>query len=510
MNLYYYLILLKMSEETQYRLIRENEINNSSLNYYPHKFQTTISFKKYIEKYSNIESGSRHHDITHSLAGRIQEKRRGSKNLYFYTVMSDGVYLQYLVHKNEYVNKNYFDNINKLIHRGDIVGVTGFVGKSKHGELSVMVTNMTILTPCFKFIPKLNFGLKNYDVKGRKRYLDLIANPSTHNIFQTRAIVFRSIRKILDDLDFIEVNTPVLSNLAGGANANPFITYHNNLDQQMFLRIAPELFLKKLVVGGISRVYEIGPQFRNESITPKHNPEFMSLEFYMAFADYYDLMNICEMMLTDIVLKLHQTLIIPYKGTQIDFTPPFKRIDMMSELEKKIGIKFPKLLFTDDARDLIDGLCVRLNVECSPPRTMARLLDKLVEKYIEPDCVNPTFICNHPIIMSPLAKQHRDNSQLCERFELFVNGMELSNAYTELNNHQFQRQRFEQQQKDKNDGDQEAHPIDEGFIDALEYGLPPCGGFGLGIDRFIMLLTNNSSIKDVIPFPQTVDKKYCK
>lgn len=498
---------INIGEETEYRIQREKEIRESLLDYYPHTFQITMRFEEYINKYSHIDAGSHHPNLIESLAGRIQEKRRAGKHLFFYTVTSDGKYIQYLVHRQTYGNADEFDDINKLIHRGDIVGVTGIVGKSKNGELSIFSTHMVILTPCFKFMPKLNFGLKDAELRARKRYLNLIVNPSSHNIFTTRASVFRSIRKYLDNMGFIEVNTPILSSVAGGAIAKPFITHHNDLDQDMYMRIAPELFLKELVVGGITRVYEIGPQFRNESITPKHNPEFTSLEFYMAYIDYYCLMDMCESMITNIISSLHDTLKITYLDKTIDFSTPYRRIDMMDELKNKTGISFPTDLSTDDSLNFIDSECIRLDVECAHPRTMARLLDKLVETFIEPDCINPTFICNHPIIMSPLAKHHRDNNELCERFELFVNGMELANAYTELNNHVTQRERFLQQQSDKEMGDQEAHPLDDSFIDALEYGLPPCGGFGLGLDRFIMILTNNRTIKDVIPFPQLAIKK---
>ena len=285
----------------------------------------------------------------------------------------------------------------------------------------------------------------------------------------------------------------------------------------MYLRIAPELFLKQLVVGGLHRIYELGPQFRNETLDTTHNVEFTSLEFYMAFADYYDMIKMSEDLLSYIVYKIHNTFQITYlplnseKPLQIDFTPPYKKIDIMTELVIKTGTEFPKDLTTDESMVFLDKLCIDKNIECSEPRTTVRLLDKLISHYIEPDCINPTFLMNHPAIMSPLAKNHRDNPELTERFELFVGGMELMNSYTELNDPAVQLEKFKKQQIDKNKGDQEVPGPDETFIDALKYGLPPCAGAGLGVERFIMFLTNSNSIREVLTFPlyktKVVEKK---
>lgn len=502
-----------MEEEISYtatRIKHINDLQTQGLNVYPHKFQVTKTFSEYRSKYDHLETGSRHHEFTESLAGRVQEKRESGNKLVFYTVISDGLTIQFLSDKREYANEANFKHDNDLIHRGDIIGVTGFAGRSLKGELSIYVLTIRILSPCLKVLPKAAYGLKDPDIRARKRYFDLIANPDSRNVFVTRSKIFKELRKYLDDQGFIEVHTPVLSLAAGGAAAKPFKTYHNDLDQDMVLRIAPELFLKQLVVGGLNRVYEIGPQFRNEAIDPTHDPSFYSLEFYMAYADYNDLFKMCEDLFVQIVLAIHGTLKIKYQPLnkeerEIDFTPPYRRIDMMSELENRIGVVFPKDLSSDETRDMIDNLCKTLKVDCTNPRTTARLIDKLVGHYIEPECQNPTFIMNQPLVMSPLAKQHRSNSQLSERFELFVTGMELANAYTELNDPQVQRERFEAQLKAKNQGDDEAHGIDEGFMDALEYGLPPTGGFGLGIERLIMLLTNKNTIRDVIAFPSVTD-----
>lgn len=499
-----------LSEEESYKLEREKEIKqleDAGISAYPHKFQPTISFKEYIKKYSDVETGSRHHDKVECIAGRVQEMRSSGKRLFFFTVRSNGHWLQYLVDKREYEKPDDLKKFHNRFHRGDYIGVRGFVGKSLRGELSIYALEMILLAPCLKYMPKLVYGLKDPEMRARKRYLDLIANPDSSSVFITRAKITSEIRRYLDDRDFIEVNTPILSAQAGGASAKPFITHHNDLKQDMYMRVAPELYLKELVVGGMDRVYEIGPQFRNEGIDTTHQPEFYSLEYYMAYADYNDLMRMCEEMITRVVMMIHGNLLVEYQSLDqkdpvtIDFTTPYKMVDMMSELEKKTGITFPENLESDEAREIIDKICLNFGIECSAPRTTARLLDKLVAKYIEPECINPTYICNHPMVMSPLAKQHRNNPHLSERFELFVCGMELANAYTELNNPKVQKERFQYQQKDKNMGDVEAQVLDKTFIDALEYGLPPTGGFGMGMDRLIMLMTNKNTIRDVITFP---------
>ncbi len=478
-------------------------------NPYPHKFNVTMSFEEYINKYSHVETGSRHHELVECVAGRIQEKRNSGKKLFFYTVKFNGFTLQYLADIKEYENQDKFAEINDLIHRGDIVGVRGFVGKSLKGELSIYPLELVLLTPCYKAIQKEYIGVTNMDIRIRNRHLDMIVNPKTIQTFKTRSRVISELRKFLDSKNFIELQTPVLSDHAGGASAKPFVTHHNALDQKMYLRIATELHLKRLVIGGLERVYEIGPQFRNESIDSSHLPEFYSVEAYGAYLDYRDWMNWTEEFLFGLIMRIHGQPQIPYlpanKDTEliIDFTPPYRKIDIMTELTNRLEVNFPKDLSTEEARLFLDQLCKDNNVDCSPPRTASRLLDKLIGHYIEPQCVNPTFLMNHPLIMSPLAKQHRDFPHLTERFELFICGMELANSYTELNNHLTQIERFSYQAKERVQGDEEAQGIDESFVDALRYGLPPCGGFGLGIERLVMFMTNCNSIRDVIPFPAT-------
>lgn len=490
-------------EQKNYKEERLNSLTDA----YPHKFSITINFEDFINNYQNtIEPGERNKDICHRLAGRIREKRTSGKNLIFYRVDSNGHTVQFIMDKKEAVDANTFKTLNDKIHRGDIVGVTGFIGKSRRGELSLFGTEIQLLTPCLYMLPKQHFGLTDPEQRIRKRYLDMIVNPSVANVFRKRSMIFQTIRKFMESNNFVEVQTPILGNLAGGASAKPFITYHNDMKQEMYLRVAPELYLKQLVVGGMDRVFEIGPQFRNESCDKTHNPEFYSMEFYMAYADYYDLITMAERLLTSVISFVNSSMTVEYlpmnadTPLSIDFTSPYPRYDICEELSKE-GIEIPDDFFSQEAQEYLSRVCVERSIDCSEPRTTARLLDKLISHYIEPKCINPSFIINHPLIMSPLAKPHRENPQMSERFELFVGGVELANAYTELNIPSIQREMFEKQMDQKKAGDDEAQPIDETFIEALEYGLPPTGGFGLGIDRLVMFLTNCNSIREVIAFP---------
>lgn len=490
------------------RLEHIHNLKKVNINPYPHSYNITKTFDEYIKAYSNIETGTHIEDQFESLAGRCIEIRPAGK-LTFITSSSSTNFLQFMIKQDLLEDSADYKNIVSKIHRGDIVGVFGFVGKSKKGELSLFVKKIQILVPCLREIPKIHFGIKDEDLRIRKRYLDLISNPKSKLPFITKNKVIKFIRKYLDDRDFMEVQTPILCPLYGGANAKPFVTYYNDLKSNFFLRIAPELYLKQLIVGGFEKVYELGSQFRNESQDHTHNPEFISLELYSAYTDYNHMLKMGEEMISSLVkvvcgdykIKITLEESSGIKETEIDFTPPFKKIDMISELEKKTDCTFPTDFYTDEANKFLSDLCIRHKIDCGLPRTTARLIDKLVGHFIEPECINPTFVMNHPVIMSPLAKFHREKPHLTERFELFVNGFELCNAYTELNDPIIQRKTFEDQMNAKKQGDNEAQPIDETFINSLEIGLPPTGGFGLGIERLTMLLSNSNKISDVILFP---------
>ncbi|XP_067445231.1 lysine--tRNA ligase isoform X1 [Thunnus thynnus] len=506
-----------LDEETldpnQYFKIRTQaiqELKGTAEDPYPHKFKVDLSLTEFIEKYNNLQPGDQLTDVVVNVSGRVHAKRASGAKLLFYDMRGEGVKLQVMANSRNYKSEEAFVAINNKLRRGDIIGVRGNPGKTKKGELSIIPMEMTLLSPCLHMLPHLHFGLKDKETRFRQRYLDLIINDYVRQKFITRAKIITYLRRFLDEMGFLEIETPMMNIIPGGAVARPFVTYHNELDMNLYMRIAPELYHKMLVVGGMDRVYEIGRQFRNEGIDLTHNPEFTTCEFYMAYADYHDLMDITEKLLSGMVKNITGGYKVTYhpdgpegQAYEIDFTPPFRRVSMTHDLEKIMGVKFPPTdsYDSDETRKFFDDLCAQKGIECPPPRTTARLLDKLVGDFLEVTCINPTFICDHPQIMSPLAKWHRSQKGLTERFELFVMKKEVCNAYTELNDPIRQRELFEQQAQAKAEGDDEAMFIDETFCTALEYGLPPTAGWGMGIDRLTMFLTDSNNIKEVLLFP---------
>ncbi|KAJ5776352.1 uncharacterized protein N7511_001363 [Penicillium nucicola] len=506
----------------QYFEIRSKKINKlretKQPDPYPHKFQVDTDLRQFLKDYEGLQKGEQKTDVAVRIAGRIFTKRTSGNKLNFYDIRAEGVKVQVMCQAQNATGKP-FEEQHELLRRGDIVGIVGFPGRTSpknrdDGELSIFATEVILLAPCLHAIPSEHYGFQDKEQRFRQRYLDLIMNDRSREIFRTRAKIVSYVRQYFDSRDFTEVETPMMNAIAGGATAKPFITHHNDLDMNLFMRVAPELYLKMLIVGGLERVYELGRQFRNEGIDLTHNPEFTTCEFYWAYADVYDVMNLTEDLVSGLVKKItggYETTFHTQSGEtyNVNWKAPWRRVEMIPALEEACGEKFPPgdQLHTKETNEFLKRMLKKMNVDCSPPQTNARMLDKLVGEFIEETCVNPTFITGHPQMMSPLAKYHRQNVGLCERFEAFVCKKEIVNAYTELNDPFDQRMRFEEQANQKDQGDDEAQMIDETFCQSLEYGLPPTGGWGMGIDRLVMFLTDNYSIKEVLAFPMMKDDK---
>lgn len=438
---------------------------------------------------------------TVTIAGRMMSKRVMGKASFCNVADRDGNIQSYVA--RDEVGEDVYKAFKKF-DIGDIISITGEVFTTKMGEISIHAKGIKMLSKSLQVLPEKFHGLKDTDMRYRQRYVDLIVNPEVKDTFIKRSAIIREVRNFLDGEDFIEVETPVLVPMAGGAAARPFTTHHNSLDQDLNLRISLELYLKRLIVGGLERVYEIGRVFRNEGLSVRHNPEFTLLECYQAFTDYYGMMDLVENLFKTVAEKVLGTTIIEYEGVQMDLAKPFERLTMVDAVKKYAGVDFAEVADIDAAR----ALAKEHHVKFEERHGKGDILNLFFEEFVEEKLDQPTFIMDHPIEISPLAKKKADNPEYTERFELFVTKREMANAFTELNDPIDQRERFMAQEEMFAQGDDEAQHLDEDFICALEYGMPPTGGIGIGIDRMVMLLTNAAAIRDVLLFPtlKSLDK----
>ena len=452
------------------------------------QFTQTSSSKEIKERFEQMENQ------TVSVAGRIMSRRNMGKA--FFCDLQDGQgRIQLYVRVNELGEEGYTSF--KKYDIGDILGVTGYVFKTRMGEVTIHVQSIQLLSKSLLPLPEKFHGLKDQELRYRQRYVDLIVNPEVRRIFEIRTKVIRAVRNYLDGKGYLEVETPVLNTISGGANARPFITHHNTLDIDMYMRIATELHLKRLVVGGLERVYEVGRLFRNEGMDPKHNPEFTTVEFYQAYADYHDMMDMTEELITNAARDILGTTKLSYQGEEVDLTGPWKRLTMAEAVKEHTGLDFQTFSGSEEARDAVKGI----GLPVKGTDTWGDLLYRCFDEKVEDKLLQPTFILDHPVEVSPLAKRCPWDPRLTQRFELFITRREMANAFSELNDPVDQRERFLRQVRLREAGDEEAGMMDEDYITALEYGLPPTGGCGIGIDRLVMLLTDSASIRDVILFP---------
>lgn len=453
------------------------------------KFNPTHTSKQIKEHYEELEGK----DVT--IAGRLMAKRIMGKASFCHVQDSEGK-IQSYVSINDLGEESYKQFKEDDI--GDIIGITGFVFKTRTGEISIHAKEVTLLTKSLLPLPEKFHGLKDADLRYRQRYVDLIMNPEVKQTFLLRSKLIKEIRKFMDEQGYMEVETPMLTTVATGDAARPFVTHHNTLDLQMYLRIAPELNLKRLIVGGFDKVYEIGKNFRNEGMDIKHNPEFTNMEFYAAYEDYNDMMNLAESLISTVAKNVLGTTKITYQGTEIDLTPSWKKITMIDAIKEVTGVDFNEIKTDEEAQKIALEKGVKFE---EIKNTRGHIINEFFETFVEDTLIQPTFILDYPVEVSPLTKRKKDNPALVERFELFIGAREYGNAYSELNDPIDQYERFMKQVEAKAKGDEEAGGMDEDFVNALEIGMPPTGGMGIGLDRLIMLLTDSASIRDVLFFP---------
>lgn len=432
-----------------------------------------------------------------TVAGRLMSKRVMGK-MSFADIADKSGRIQLCVKRDELGEEEY--KIYKKYDIGDIVGVSGEVFTTQKGEISIRTDKITLLSKSLRPLPEKYHGLTNTDLRYRQRYVDLIMNPDVKRTFEYRSQIIRSIRNYLDTRGYMEVETPILNTIPGGASARPFITHHNTLDLDMYLRIAPELYLKRLIVGGFEKVYEMGRLFRNEGMDVKHNPEFTTIELYEAYTDYVGMMDLTEDLIKTVSNEVLGTTKINYQGDEIDLGEPWTRMTMMESIKKYAGVDFSKTTTDEEAEELAKSIGIKFD-ETAPKPSRGEIISIAFEEKVEEELVQPTFIYEYPVEISPLAKRYADNPDFTERFEIFITRREFGNAFSELNDPIDQKERFVKQVEKREQGDDEANMMDEDYVNALEYGLPPTGGLGIGIDRLVMLLTDSSSIRDVLLFP---------
>jgi len=484
----------RLERITSQKLESLNRIRGKGINPYPHCYHPSHAIKEAVALF---EQGGKAESI--SLAGRIMARRSMGKMVF--ADIRDGSGKIQLCFRYDLLGKEEFELLDE-IDIGDIIGAEGRLFRTKAGEITLEVSHFTMLCKSLRPLPEKWHGLADVEKRYRKRYLDLISNEETRNMFILRSKIITAIRNFLDSHGFVEVETPVLQPEAGGATAIPFITHYNVLDNDFYLRIALELHLKRLIVGGFDKVYEVGRAFRNEGISVKHNPEFTLLECYQAYSDYNDMMSLVEKMVSDVAREVLGDTKISINGNTINLAPPWQRVYLRDAIKNYCEIDF---------EDYPDATSLRAKMEekgmeVDPNKGRGKLIDELISTFVEPNLVQPTFLIDYPVEMSPLAKRKRGNERLVERFEGFINGMEIANAFTELNDPIDQRERFKQRMREKV-RNEEVEVADEDFLEALEYGMPPTGGLGIGIDRLVMLLTGQSSIREVILFPQLKTKQ---
>ena len=486
----------ELNEQQQQRLEKLQALQDQGIKPFGTRFSTTHTLDDILQSYSSLtKEALETKTIPCKVAGRIVALRRFGKAA-FAALQEEGSRLQVYL-KKDLLGEQDFELCQSL-DLGDWIGVDGRLFRTKTDELTVEVQGLTFLTKGLRPLPEKWHGLTDIETRYRQRYVDLIANPTVHHVFRTRSRIINSIRSFLTEREFLEVETPMMHPIPGGATARPFVTHHNTLDMDLYLRVAPELYLKRLIVGGFRRVFEINRNFRNEGISTIHNPEFTMLEFYQAYADFHDLMELTEQLFFELAQTICGTTTIEYQGQRIDFAIPWRRLSYFDSIVEVN--KLDNTILSDRPQAI--NAAKALQVDIDPQASHTDILIALFEETVEPTLSQPTFITEFPTEISPLARKKESNPALTDRFELFIGGRELANGFSELNDPLDQRQRFEAQVALRDAGDEEAHYLDEDFVRALEYGMPPTAGEGIGIDRLVMLLTNQASIRDVILFPQ--------